>query len=588
MMGTVLARDGGLEDTGAGPWLRVLIVEDSLEYAELLEGLLLESWAARLQVAVAGRVSEARAALRAATFDCILLDLSLPDAQGLSSVGAVRKLAPDLPIVVLTGFDDELTAVSAMKEGAQDYLVKARADGHAIARSIRYAIERKQAELELARQATSDPLTGLPNRTLFMDRLRQALARGQRHQQLLAVMFLDLDGFKTINDSLGHEAGDGVLIDIAQRFAGTLRPADTIARFGGDEFLILCEELTSLRDVDGILERLAAVLADGCEVAGRRLPLNASLGIALSADGRDDAGELVRNADTAMYEAKDVGGFSHRVFEHEMLAAVRGRLDIESELVRAIERGEFRVHYQPQVDLHSGRIVALEALVRWQHPQRGLLAPGAFIAHAERTGGIVALGAWVLQESSAQLARWSDRHAAARHLTVGVNVAGAQLATGDLPATVQAVLRITGLEPARLVLELTERGFIEGTGASLEAVLGLARLGCGVALDDFGTGYAALSMLADFPITSLKIDRAFVHEVEVHVRRRQLFRGVVELAASMHIDVVAEGIETFAQLDTLRELGVREGQGFLFARPQPPADIEQLLAAGAPIHPQGA
>lgn len=573
------------QDVGHGPGapaLRVLIVEDNLEYAELLEGLLSEVWSTRLHVERAGRVSEARAALRSGRFDCILLDLSLPDAQGLGSVGDVRAFAPEQPIVVLTGFDDEETAVSAMKEGAQDYLVKARADGHTISRSIRYAIERKQSELEITRQATSDPLTGLPNRTLFMDRLRQGLARAQRRKRLLSVMFLDLDGFKTINDSLGHEAGDRVLVDVARRFAAVLRPADTIARFGGDEFLILCEDLDAPEDVDGILERFAAVLADGCEVAGRRLPLTASIGIALSVGGGDVAGELVRSADTAMYEAKATAGFSHRVFEHRMFADVRGRLDIESELLWAIERGEFRVHYQPQIDLHTGRITSLEALVRWEHPERGLLLPGEFIPHAERTGGITTLGAWVLQEACRQLATWSDDHPGARDVTVGVNVAGAQLASGDLPATMREALRSAGLDPARVVLELTERGFVEGAGASLDSVLALSQLGCGLAVDDFGTGYAALSMLADFPITTLKVDRVFARDVEVHVRRRQLLRGIVELAASMQIELVAEGIETPAELDTLRTLGIRMGQGFLFSRPQPPDAIGQLLADDSP------
>jgi len=567
--------------------LSILIVEDSLEYADLLEGLLVEAWTSRVRVAQVSRVAEARAALSSTEFDCILLDLSLPDAQGLSAVGEVCKFAPEVPIVVLTGFDDEGTAISAMTEGAQDYLVKARADAYAITRSIRYAIERKRSELELARQATSDALTGLPNRTLFIDRLRQALARAQRRGQLLAVMILDLDGFKTINDSLGHDAGDEVLIDIAKRLSGSLRPADTIARFGGDEFLILCEELDSPLDVDAILVRFAAVLGDGCDVAGRRIPLSASLGVALSAGGRENAGELVRNADTAMHEAKGTAGFAHRVFEHEMLAAVRGRLDIESELVRAIERGEFRVHYQPQIDLRSGRILGLEALVRWQHPQRGLLLPGEFIAHAERTGGISALGNWVLREACARLADWTARHAGAADLTVGVNVAGAQLTSGALLETAGEALQQTGLAPGRVLFELTERGFIEGAGASLDSVLGLVELGCRLALDDFGTGYAALSMLADFPISTLKVDHAFVQEVETHLRRRKLLKGVVELAASMNIDLVAEGIETPAQLSTLQELGFREGQGFLFARPQTPEAIELLLAADLPIRPPG-
>jgi diguanylate cyclase (GGDEF)-like protein len=578
----------GMEHRALAPGgtLRVLIVEDNVEYAELLEGLLAETWSARLVVEHVSRVSEARRVLNTGDFDCILLDLSLPDAQGLGSVGHVRQVAPELPIVVLTGFDDEATAVNAMKEGAQDYLVKARADGHTITRSIRYAVERKRSELELERPATSDPLTGLPNRMLFMDRLGQALARGRRRDQLLAVMFLDLDGFKTINDSLGHDIGDRVLVDVAMRLAATLRPADTLARFGGDEFLVLCEELESPQGVDSILERFEAVLDEGCDVDGRRLPLTASIGVALSDDADADAVELVRNADTAMYEAKGATGFSHRVFEHEMLTAVRGRLDIQSELLRAIDRGEFVLHYQPQVDLRTGALLGLEALVRWRHPERGLLLPEAFIAHAERTGGIAALGAWVLEEACAQLARWTAEHAGAAQLSIGVNVAGAQLATGTLPAAAAVAFGRTQVDPERVVLELTERSYVEASGAGLESVRGLAALGCGIAVDDFGTGYAALSMLADFPVRTLKIDRVFVHEVELHPRRRDLLGGIVELARCMGIHLDAEGIETSAQLDTMRDLGFREGQGFLFATPLAPEAVGALLASGSPLLPR--
>lgn len=576
-----------LEDQDLAPGtLRVLIVEDNPEYAELLEALLGESWTTPLTVEHVGRVSEARAALDRGSFDCVLLDLSLPDAQGLGSVGHVRQVAPDLPIVVLTGFDDEATAVNAMKEGAQDYLVKARADGHTITRSIRYAVERKRSELELERQATSDPLTGLPNRMLFMDRLRQALARGRRRDQLLAVMFLDLDGFKTINDSLGHDIGDRVLVDVAMRLAATLRPADTIARFGGDEFVVLCEELDSPQGIDSILDRFKAVLDEGCDVDGRRLPLTASIGIAMNDDGNGDAIELIRNADTAMYEAKGAGGFSHRVFEHEMFTAVRGRLDIQSELLRAIDRGEFELHYQPQVDLHTGTVLGLEALVRWRHPERGMLQPDAFIAHAERTGGIIALGHWVLREACAQLARWDAEHPGAAPRTVGVNVAGAQLVGGTLPEAAAHACASTGLAPDRIVFELTERGYVEASGAGLASVRGLAALGCGIAVDDFGTGYAALSMLADFPVCALKVDRVFVHEVELHPRRRDLLGGMVELARRMGIHLVAEGIETTVQLDTLRDLGVREGQGFLFATPLAPEAFGALLATGTPLLPR--
>ena len=434
----------------------------------------------------------------------------------------------------------------------------------------------KALEARLAHQAFHDPLTDLPNRALFMDRLAQALARAARRGDGVAVLFLDLDRFKVVNDSLGHAAGDRLLVAVAGRLAAGLRPGDTASRLGGDEFTILLEGLDGPEDAAVIAERLGAALAAPVPLEGHAVHVTASVGIAFSAGGDADADALLRRADAAMYRAKRRGRGHHERYCPGLDAGRGGRLALEGELRQALERGELRVHYQPQVDLATGRVAGLEALARWRHPARGLLAPGVFIPLAEETGLILPLGRWVLVEACRQARRWGARRGGARPPVVSVNLSPRQFLQPGLADDVAGILRATGADPRALQLELTEGVLLEHTGATTATLEQLKTLGVGLAIDDFGTGYASLGYLRQFPLDTLKIDRSFVAALEGD-DGAALVEAMVTLAHRLGLRTVAEGVETAAQADRLRALGCDLGQGWLFAKPSPARAAGRLL-----------
>jgi diguanylate cyclase (GGDEF)-like protein/PAS domain S-box-containing protein len=431
-------------------------------------------------------------------------------------------------------------------------------------------------EAELRHQAFFDGLTGLANRALFEDRLRHALAAGLRSQRPLAVLFLDLDDFKTINDSLGHAVGDQLLQRVAMRIDPLVRPADTAARLGGDEFAILLDGVDDVDEANEIAARLLAALADPIEIDQRHLSVTGSVGIALS-DGSIDADGLLRNADTAMYAAKAAGKNAIRQFEPEMYQSAIERLELRSELARAIERDELSLEYQPIVSLDAERIVGLEALVRWEHPSKGRLYPGSFIALAEETGLIVPIGRWVLEHACAQVHEW-HRALGDRPLPyISVNVSVRQLDDDAFPAWVAQVLDATGLSPDALVLEITEGLLAHDRDAIIRRLQAFKELGIRIAVDDFGTGYSALSHLQHFPVDILKIDKSFIDELHTNSQTATLVQGIINLGETLALDVVAEGVEKPQQADRLKAMRSPLGQGFLFARPTDPARILELL-----------
>jgi diguanylate cyclase (GGDEF)-like protein len=429
-------------------------------------------------------------------------------------------------------------------------------------------LDAKTVEL-MSHQALHDSLTGLPNRVLFLDRLHHSLERAARRGGSSAVLFIDLDRFKTVNDSLGHALGDEVLRTVAERLGACVRAEDTAARLGGDEFAVLADGLSESRHAAVLAERIIAALEVPLVVDGSEVMLTASIGIALGSRPDDD---LLRNADVAMYRAKATGG-SFEFFEAGMRAAIVERVALETDLRRAVERSQLRLHYQPIVDLMAGRVVGLEALVRWQHPSRGLLLPAEFVGLAEETGSIVPLGCWVLREACAQATEWERRD-----IGVSVNVSLRQLGHANLLADVAAAIEDSGLDPGGLTLEITETFLVGQDEAALARLKELKSLGVRLALDDFGVGYSSLRYLTELPFDVIKIPKSFVDAVgSPSPSAISLVQTILNLGRALDLAVVAEGIETADQLVRLRSLGCELGQGFLFARPAEPPAVVALL-----------
>ncbi|MBV8160262.1 MAG: EAL domain-containing protein [Acidimicrobiia bacterium] len=443
--------------------------------------------------------------------------------------------------------------------------------------NIRDISERKAAEEAMLHQAFHDALTGLPNRALFLDRLGQALTRRGRGDALTAVLFLDLDRFKWINDSLGHAAGDQLLVQVAARLSSAIRAGDSVARFGGDEFVVLCDGLEEEWEVRAVAERAHAALSDHFCVEGRDITVTASIGIATTASASSavsTADSLLRDADAAMYRAKERGRNRTESFQRGMRTIAVERLQVETDLRRALERDELRVFYQPVVRLGGGVMLGVEALVRWQHPDRGLVPPVDFIPVAEETGLIRPLGAWVLKESCRQVAAWNRANADRAPLSVAVNLSARQMSAADLTRLVLTGLNESGLEPGLLCLEITESVLMEDVGASRNVLMSLKELGVRLGIDDFGTGYSSLLYLRRFPVDFLKVDRSFVSGLGENSEDGAIVAGVLGLANALGVGAIAEGVETPAQADKLAGLGCEQAQGFLWSRPLPPHELE--------------
>jgi len=431
-------------------------------------------------------------------------------------------------------------------------------------------------EAQLSQLAFYDQLTRLPNRALVLDRLGQALARRTRHSGPVAVLFLDLDNFKVINDSLGHAIGDRVLAEVGSRITSCIRTVDTAARLGGDEFLVVLDSVSGPDEASQVGQRIAEALRVPLQIGSHELFLDVSTGIALAAD-RDDPGALIRKADLAMYRAKTQGKGRSSSFDEDMDRSVKERLELETDLRHAVDRGELRVHYQPIVALADGSVRGLEALVRWQHPTRGLVPPLVFIGIAEGTGLIVPIGQWVLEEGLRQLAEWGGRVA---DLTLSVNLSARQFRNPRLVEDVANALAASGIRPDRLNLEITESVVMEDADEAIRLLEALRGLGIHLAIDDFGTGYSSLAYLGRLPVDTLKIDRAFVKEITRASRTEaDLLRGIIALARTLDLKVIAEGVETEAQRRLLESFGCTLGQGYLFAKPASAPSIESLLPA---------
>ncbi len=436
--------------------------------------------------------------------------------------------------------------------------------------------DRKALELQLQHQAFHDSLTGLANRALFSDRVEHALQRAQRGGEQVAVLFLDLDDFNTINDSLGHVAGDELLVAVASRLRRCLRPADTIARLGGDEFAILLEG-ENVDSASVVAERTVRAIEEPFRLGDREVTVHVSAGIELGDCRRHSAGDLLRNADVAMYVAKGKGKARFEVFDSSMHAAAVQRLEIRADLERALINGEFVVHYQPIVGLQESGIVGMEALIRWWHPQRGLVAPMDFIPIAEETGLIIPIGRWVIEEAAKQAKRWQAASPHGETFTMSVNVSARQLMRAELVDEVASVLRESGIPPQTLILEITESVLMNDRSAAIARLHQLRELGVRVAVDDFGTGYSSLGYLSSLPIDILKIDKSYIDRVAAGAEDSAIAKAVIKLGSSLSLTVVAEGIEAADQATALRAMQCPRGQGFYFSEPLDPTGVDDLL-----------
>ncbi len=439
--------------------------------------------------------------------------------------------------------------------------------------------ERETREQKLQHDTLHDALTGLPNRTLFMKRLAEATQRARRGDDgLFAVLFLDIDGFKLVNDSMGHHVGDELLVTVARRLEECVRGGDVVARLGGDEFAVLLERIADVRDSAMVAERAQEALGRPFTVGGYEHSTSASIGVALSTGASEQPEYILRSADIAMYRAKNSGRGRFEMFDRAMHAEALTRLQIESDLRHAFERNEFFLHYQPIISLDDGRIIGVEALVRWQHFERGVVSPATFVPVAEDTGLVVPLGRWVLREACRQGQIWQARFESGRPFAVSVNLSVREFAQPDLVRQVAAILDETGLPPHHLNLEITESAIIGQQHPAIETIQELRRLGVRIHLDDFGTGYSALSYLHRLPLDAVKVDRAFTSAIDSEERPMHVVRAIVSLAHAIGLEVVAEGVSSPRQLALLREMGCDLGQGFLFARPGSAEDLERTLA----------
>jgi diguanylate cyclase (GGDEF)-like protein/PAS domain S-box-containing protein len=444
---------------------------------------------------------------------------------------------------------------------------------------MREATERKEAEERLRRNAFHDSLTGLPNRLMFMDRLGQTVERlKQDPTYQFAILFLDLDRFKVINDSLGHLVGDELLIGIARRLERCVHSTDMVARLGGDEFTVLLEDIPNSDEAAKVADRIHAELAVPFNLSGNEVFTSTSIGIAMSSPDLERAEDLIRGADIAMYRAKASGKSCHELFDTEMHDEMVSLLQLENDLRRAIDRQEFDLYYQPIVSLSSGRIAGFEALVRWNHPTQGLIAPGKFISIAEETGLIMPLGEWVLREACQQLRQWQFKFSHLWPMTVSVNLSGRQFSHPGLTDQLRHILEETGLSANFLKLEITESVIMENTEAALGMLAKIKEMGLQLSVDDFGTGYSSLGYLYRFPMDVLKIDRSFISRVDVDGEKLELVRTITTLAWNLGMDVVAEGVETTKQLAQLKALKCEYGQGHLFSRPICAKDMEAFLS----------
>ncbi|MCR6699975.1 MAG: EAL domain-containing protein [Dokdonella sp.] len=551
----------------------LLLVEDNPGDARMVREMLGESIADSLRIDVVTRLREAIDAVREHRYTAILLDPGLPDSQGLETVAALHRVAPLTPLVVLSGHGDEEIALRAIQLGAQDYVIKSELQGAALLRTLRYAIERKLVQERLDYLASHDGVTGLPNRQVFLANLSQVVSGCQRTGGDAAVISVGLSGIGLVNQIHGHEIGDQVVAAAVLRIREALPEGVLLACTGSAEYSTILTDRGAIMDTPRIAEDLLVRIRTPCQVADQKFYLAANVGMSMYSIDADEAAPLLKCAETALYQAKNTSPGTFQFYSAQMNATARRRLMLERDLRHALEREEFELYYQPVVDAATQALVGAEALLRWRHPERGLLAPDQFLDVAEQSGLIVPIGAWAMATACRVVAYWNTL--VAQPLRVSVNVSAHQLGGDELIGVIDRALRENQLSPAALMVELTEN--IMHSEASRHLLLALRERGISVALDDFGIGFSSLAYLRRFPVDVLKIDRSFMTHVPADKRDAAIVRAIVVMARTLGLLVIAEGVETEAQRDFLREENCDQMQGYLLARPMDAAAFATRL-----------
>lgn len=566
--------------------LRLLIVEDNADDALLLLRELRKGGFEPQHERVDTRLAMCQALARQ-SWDAIIADHSMPHFSAFEALQVMQEHKLDLPFIIVSGTMTEDEVVKALKAGAHDFIFKGRFLRlvPALERALQEACGRRAREAAELAQRTSqeqikhmsmhDALTDLPNRTLFHEHLRQALNCRRRLRGSVGVHFLDLDEFKRVNDTLGHAAGDELLKMIAQRLRESLRANDIVARFGGDEFGVVQLNVVCPEEAAGLARKICAALRQPMHIDGHEILISVSIGVTLYPEDGDTEEQLLKNADLALYQAKKDGRDTFRFFTADLNARMQDQVTVEHDLRAALDRGEFVLYYQPQIDLNTGAAVGLEALVRWQHPERGLLAPAQFIPAAEDSGLIVPMSAWVLEQACRQHMEWrAAGHEACR---IAVNVSPTHIQREDLFAAVKRALQAVHMQPEFLEIEITEGLLLRDKSKAMETLHQLAELGVSIAIDDFGTGYSSLNYLRQLPVNRLKIDQTFVAALNQRTRDHSVIDAIIGLGHKLGMRVLAEGIENERQVACLQELECDEVQGYFYGQPAPPAMLASWL-----------